>query len=155
MASGSISIPATTVGPINYGKCRLQVDHPVRVTTNGGVYAIESKDGRFLYYAKFTVCGVWKRSLETGEESRLPINVCNWYEWAVARDGIYFLNLDFPPNGRIEFFDFAHGQSTPIFALDKPASIFGGLALSPDGKSLLFGQNELDESYIMVMKNFR
>jgi hypothetical protein len=128
---------------------------PVRVTTNGGVYAIESEDGRFLYYAKFTVCGVWKRSLATGEESRLPINVCNWYEWAVARGGIYFLNLDFPPNGRIEFFDFAHGQSTPIFALDKPASGFGGLALSPDGKSLLFGQNELDESYIMVMKNFR
>jgi hypothetical protein len=128
---------------------------PVRVTTNGGVYAIESEDGRFLYYAKYTSCGIWKRSLATGEESRLPINVCNWYEWAVARAGIYFLNLDFQPNGRIELFDFAHGQSTPIFALDKPASGFGGLALSPDGKSLLFGQNELDESYIMVMKNFR
>ena len=41
------------------------------------------------------------------------------------------------------------------FALDKPFSLFGGLALSPDGKSLLFGQNELNESYIMVMKNFR
>ena len=128
---------------------------PVRVTTNGGVYAIESEDGQFLYYAKFTSCGIWKRSLQTGKESRLPINVCNWYEWAVARGGIYFLNLDFPPNGRIEFFDFAHSQSIPIFALDKPASGFGGLALSPDGKSLLFGQSELDEQYIMVMKNFR
>lgn len=128
---------------------------PVRVTTNGGIYAIESEDGQFLYYAKFTECGVWKRSLKTGEESRLPINVCNWFEWAVARGGIYFINLNFPPNGRIEFFDFAHGQSLPIFALDKPASEFGGLALSPDGKSLLFGQKELDESYIMVMRNFR
>jgi Tol biopolymer transport system component/DNA-binding winged helix-turn-helix (wHTH) protein len=128
---------------------------PVRVTTNGGVYAIESEDGQFLYYAKLTECGIWKRSLKTGEESRLPINVCNWFEWAVARGGIYFLNQSFPPNGRIEFFDFAHGQSIPIFALDKPASAFGGLALSPDGKSLLFGQQELDDSYIMVMKNFR
>ena len=127
---------------------------PIRVTTNGGVYGIESEDGRFLYYAKFSGCGVWRRSLETGEESRLPMNVCNWYEWAVARSGIYFLNLDFPPNGRIEFFDFARGQSTPVFALDRAASDFGGLALSPDGKSLLFGQNELNESYIMVMKNF-
>ena len=26
-------------------------------------------------------CGIWKKSLDTGEESRLPINVCNWYEW--------------------------------------------------------------------------
>ena len=98
---------------------------------------------------------VWKRSLATGEGSRLPINVCNWYEWAVAHGAVFFLNLDFPPNGRIEFFDFAHGQSTPIFALDKPASIFGGLALYPGWQITLFGQNELDESYIMVMKNFR
>ncbi len=31
---------------------------PVRVTTNGGVYAIESEDGRFLYYAKSRVWGL-------------------------------------------------------------------------------------------------
>ena len=128
---------------------------PVRVTTNGGVYGIESKDGRFLYYAKFGESGIWKKSLDSGQESRLPINTCGWFAWDVTRDGIYFLNPDFPPNGRIEFFDFAHGQSTPILALDKPASDFGGLAVSPDGKSLLFGLSELNESYIMVMKNFR
>jgi Tol biopolymer transport system component/DNA-binding winged helix-turn-helix (wHTH) protein len=127
---------------------------PVRVTTGGGVYAIESEDGRFLYYAKSSGCGLWKRTLETGEDSRLPINVCRWHEWAVARGGIYFVNPDFPPNGRIEFFDFAHSQSTPVYALDKPPSWFGGLSISPDGKSLLFGQSELDESYIMVIKNF-
>jgi Tol biopolymer transport system component/DNA-binding winged helix-turn-helix (wHTH) protein len=128
---------------------------PVRMTTDGGVYAIESEDGRFLYYAKYTGCGVWKRTLETGEESRLPINVCYWYEWAVARNGIYFLNPDFRPNGRIEFYDFAHSQTTPVYVLEKPSSSFGGLAISPNGKSLLFGQNELNESSIMVMKNFR
>jgi Tol biopolymer transport system component/DNA-binding winged helix-turn-helix (wHTH) protein len=128
---------------------------PVRVTTNGGVYGIESKDGRFLYYAKYSECGIWKKSLDSGEETRLPISVCNWYEWDLTRDGIYFENPNFSPNGRIEYFDFAHGQTTPILALDKRASLFGGLALSPDGKSLIFGQNELNESYIMVMKNFR
>jgi hypothetical protein len=73
----------------------------------------------------------------------------------VTRDGIYFENLDFPPNGRIDFFDFAHGQSTPILTLDKPASLYGGVAVSPDGKSLIFGLSEVNESYIDVMKNFR
>jgi Tol biopolymer transport system component len=128
---------------------------PIRVTTKGGVYGIESRDGRFLYYAKFGETEVWKRSLDSGEESRLPINVGYWASWDLAPGGIYFLNPDFRPNGRIEFFDFANGQSTPIFALDKPFPFFAGLALSPDGKSLLFGQNELNEAYIMVMKNFR
>jgi Tol biopolymer transport system component len=136
-------------------KVPLKGGSPVRVTTKGGVYGIESRDGRFLYYAKFGESGIWKRSLESGEESRLPINIYYWVGWDLARGGIYFLNADFRPNGRIEFFDFANGQSTPIFALDKPFPFFGGLALSPDGKSLLFGQNELNESYIMVMKNFR
>jgi hypothetical protein len=65
------------------------------------------------------------------------------------------VNPDFGSNGRIEFFDFANSTSTPIFTPDKPFPLFAGLTLSPDGKSLLFGQNELNESYIMVMKNFR
>jgi hypothetical protein len=60
-----------------------------------------------------------------------------------------------PPNGRIEFFDFATRQSTPILTLDKPTSLYGGLALSPDGKSLLFGQEEHNETYVMLVKNFR
>jgi hypothetical protein len=93
--------------------------------------------------------------LDGGQESRLPINACYWYDWDVARSGIYFVNLAFPPYGRIEFFDFASRQSTTILTLDKPVSLFGGLALSPDGKSLIFGQTELDENYIMLMKNFR
>ena len=128
---------------------------PVRVTTKGGVYGIESRNEAYLYYAKFGECGIWKKSLDGSVESRLPINACDWYDWAVTRDGIYFLNPNFPPNGRIEFFDFSHGRSTPILALDKPASLFGGLDVSPNGKSLIFGLNELNEGYVMVMKNFR
>jgi Tol biopolymer transport system component/DNA-binding winged helix-turn-helix (wHTH) protein len=142
-------------GSYQQWKMPSQGGPPVRVTTNGGVYAIESMDRRFLYYAKFDEDGIWKKSLESGQEARLPIHATWWSAWDVARDGIYFLNPDFPPNGRIEFFDFAHGQSTPIFALDKPFPGFSGLALSPDGKSILFGQTELAESYVMVMKNFR
>jgi Tol biopolymer transport system component/DNA-binding winged helix-turn-helix (wHTH) protein len=133
--------------PVNGGS-------PVRVTTQGGVHGIESMDGRFLFYSKFGEDGIWKRSLETGEESRLPVSSCCWDTWDVTRDGIYFLNTDIQPHGRIEFFDFAHGQITPILALDKPPSVFGGLVVSPDGKSLIFGLNELNEHYIMVMKNF-
>jgi hypothetical protein len=79
----------------------------------------------------------------------------HWCNWALAPGGIYSLNLKVPCNGRIEYFDFATCQFTPIHMLDKPTSIFGGLALSPEGKSLLFGQNELNESYILLMKNFR
>ena len=58
-------------------------------------------------------------------------------------------------NGRIEFFDFANREITPIHSLKKPASDFGGLAISPDGRSLFYGQTDLDDSYNMLVKNFR
>jgi hypothetical protein len=58
-------------------------------------------------------------------------------------------------NGRIEFFDFATGEITPIHSLEKPASDFGGLAISPDGKYLLYGQTDADDSYNKLVKNFR
>jgi hypothetical protein len=92
--------------------------------------------------------------LESGEESSLPIKIRFWSDWCIAPGGIYFLNPNVSPNGRLEFFDFASSRSTPIYTPDKPFSFFGGLALSPDGKSLLFGQDELRESYIMLVKNF-
>jgi len=143
--------------PYQLWKVPFQGGPPVRVTTNGGVYAVESMDQQFAYYAKFEQAGIWKMSLRGGPETRVldQPGATNWCFWALAPGGIYFLDQDVPPNGRIEFLDFATRQSTPILTLDKPASLYGCLALSSDGKSLLFGQNELNESYVMLMKNFR
>jgi Tol biopolymer transport system component/DNA-binding winged helix-turn-helix (wHTH) protein len=127
---------------------------PQRVTTKGGVHGIESSDGRFLYYAKYTEGGIWKRSLQTGEETYLPLKVYWWINWTLAPGGIYYHNPTLQPYGSIDYFDFATGQSTQVLALEKPISDIGGLAISPDGKSLLFGQSERLDSYIMLLKNF-
>jgi len=40
-------------------------------------------------------------------------------------------------------------------AVEKPAAGTGGVAVSPDGNSLLYPQNEFLDSYIMLVKNFR
>jgi Tol biopolymer transport system component len=40
-------------GPYQLWKVALKGGSPVRVTTDGGVYAMESADQRFVYYAKF------------------------------------------------------------------------------------------------------
>jgi len=128
---------------------------PTRVGTGeGGIYVAESPDRRFLYYAKWGEPGLWRMPVDGGQETRVLEHTPTWY-WAVASTGIYFLDDAFDPYGRLEFFDFATRSTTPIFAIEKRAPEFGGLTLSPDGKSLLFGQNETDESYIMLVKNFR
>jgi eukaryotic-like serine/threonine-protein kinase len=130
---------------------------PVRVTKNGGVYGVESYDGRFLYYSKFEEPGLWRMALVGGEETKLLDQPPGWawFDWGLARKGIYFLNLSIKPYGRIEFFDFASRETSPIFTLDKPAPGYVGLAIAPDSRSLLYGQTELDDSYIMLVRNFR
>jgi eukaryotic-like serine/threonine-protein kinase len=127
---------------------------PIRVKTgDGGIYVNESSDRRFLYYSKWEVDGVWRMPLEGGQESQVLPNVHHW-DWALAHDGIYFVNSSANPYGRIEFFDFVTRTTTPIFTLDRPSPHFASLTLSPDSKSLLFGQNEIDEADVMLVKNF-
>jgi hypothetical protein len=46
-------------------------------------------------------------------------------------------------------------ETTPIFSLEKPRTQMGGLTVSPDGSSFLYTQTEIDDSYIMLVKNFR
>jgi Tol biopolymer transport system component len=130
---------------------------PIRVRTGErGIYVIESPDRRFLYYTKWGEAGLWRMPLEGGQETKvLKFEHTGTWDWTLASNGIYLLDRSFNPYGKIEFFDFETRSTTPIFAVEKPVPQFGGLTLSPDGKSLLFGQNEIDESYIMLVKNFR
>jgi Tol biopolymer transport system component/serine/threonine protein kinase len=142
--------------PFQLWKVPLQGGPPVRVTKNGGVYGTESDDGRFLYFSKFTESGIWKMPVAGGEEVRVLDQPAGeqWFSWAITPYGIYFLTGD-SPGARIKFFDFATGKTISIFAPEKPVPFLGGLALSPDGKSLLFGQHESSDSYIILVKNFR
>jgi Tol biopolymer transport system component/DNA-binding winged helix-turn-helix (wHTH) protein len=147
--------------PFQLWKVPFKGGPPVRVTKNGGIYAIESDDGRFLYYSKaqstgFTEPGIWKMPVAGGDEVRVVEQPSGgvWSGWALAPDGIYFLNGN-PPDGKINFFDFATGKTICIFTVEKPVPYFGGLALSPDGRSLLYSKRESWNSDIMLLKNFR
>jgi Tol biopolymer transport system component/DNA-binding winged helix-turn-helix (wHTH) protein len=141
--------------PFQVWKVPFKGGQPVQVTKNGGIGAIESADGQYLYYSKYESDGVWKMSLDGGEESRvldLPSGHA-WFNWALAPNGIYFLSYGELPPAEIGFLDFATKKTAHLTTLDKP--IGWGLALSPDGKSLLYVEAEFAESNIMLVKNFR
>jgi Tol biopolymer transport system component/DNA-binding winged helix-turn-helix (wHTH) protein len=152
-------------GPFQVWKVQLNGGSPVQVTRNGGTFAAESADGRFLYYSKYSVPGIWKMPLQGGEESRvldqpyreptIPSGAgwLAWWDWALTRDGIYFLNFATKPYATVEFFEFATQKIFPIWTLRKFPGF--GLSISADGKSILYVQNEIDQSNIMLVKNFR
>ena len=69
-----------------------------------------------------------------------------WYNWALARNGVYFLKHH-ENGGELDFFDFATGKTTTILTSHKQPGI--GLAVSADSKSILYAEIELEDSNIM------
>jgi Tol biopolymer transport system component/DNA-binding winged helix-turn-helix (wHTH) protein len=144
-------------GSFQIWKTRISGGLPERVTNNGGVFAAESADGRFLYFSKYGVPGVWKMPMNGGDEARVLDQPAgdDWWNWSLTRDGIYFF---VPPKGEIKpaikFLDFATGKTTLVAVEDTPVPS-SGLAVSPDGKSILYTRLVPDTSRIMLMKNFQ
>jgi Tol biopolymer transport system component len=129
-----------------------------QVTHHGGFAAVESPDGRFMYYAKgLTVPGLWRIPTEGGEESEVigALEAGYWGYWAVVEDGIYYLDTTTTKPG-IAFFDFTTRRTTRVFDLQNPpARLVPGLAISPDRKTILYTQLDALNSDIMLVENFR
>ena len=150
-------------GPFQLWKTQLSAGPPVQVTRNGGIFAAESTDGRYLYYSKFESPGIWKMPLNGGEEIRVLDRPAgeDWWNWELVQNGIYFLDsmrrtVAWDANPRpaaVKFFDFATGKEASIFTMDKPWTF--GIAVSSDARSILYTEREMAESSIMLVKNFR
>ncbi len=130
----------------------------VQVTQHGGMAAVESSDGKFIYYAKFSDPGIWRMPVEGGEENLVlkQLGPGFWGNWAMADQGIYFVNLDAKRNPTIKFFNFATRRVTQVAAPEKlPVLGMPGLAVSSDGRWILYAQVDQDISDIMLVENFR
>jgi len=126
----------------------------IQVTRQGGSAAFESLDGRELYYVKDNDRGIWKRSMENGEERRISEVAVNWGQWAVSSNGIYYVDTT-GPKPIIEFYNFADHKVSRIATLAKPLPPEeSGFAVSPDGRRILYLQVE-SETDIMLVENFR
>ena len=115
--------------------------------TEGANEPFFSPDGQWVGF--FAGGKLKKMPIDGGEESRLLADQggAGWWNWALARNGIYFLDEG------LNFFDFATGKRTGVYTSEKPLVM--GLAVSPDGKSILYPQIDVAESSIMLLKNFR
>ena len=124
---------------------------PVQVTKHGGLLAAESPDGRYLYYVKGRgVTPLWKAPIGGGPETQV-LPAVHWLDFAVTGDGIYYCRPD-PPHYWLEFLSFATGRTTVI--AEAKSGTFG-IAVSADGRSLLYAQADGYESDLMLVENFR
>jgi len=165
----SIYFGSRRTGRYEIWKVSPQGGTPDQVTRHGGLYAKESIDGGHIYYAKSAggMTSIWRAPVGGGEEVQVQPNLASYANFAVAREGIYF-EYQAPDiaSGRLpmfgsfdragaalDFLSFATGTSTRVMTFDRH---FGhGLDLSPDGRTLLFGQVDSLTEDLMLVEKFR
>ena len=124
---------------------------PEQVTHAGGSAPALSPDGAWLYFTRGDGAqGLWRMPIAGGVPTRLAEHVYR-YNFAVTSTGVYYVTPG--PSAAVRYVDLATGVSREVIAIDKPLDL--GLALSPDGRYLLFTQVDYMGQDLMLVENFR
>jgi hypothetical protein len=122
---------------------------------------VESSDGNYLYFAKGRgKRGLWRRRLVTPDEGiEEPVleSLQSWGWWDLGPRGVFFLERDAQDRKvHLKFLDTTSRQITNLNTLDYPVRLASpSIAVAPDGRSVLYMQEENVGSNIVLMENFR
>ncbi len=124
---------------------------PVQITRDGGAYAVETVDGRQLYY----VTADQPASIRTvpvngGEEHSVIDRAVGYASLAMGIDGLYYLASLTATGARLAIFDFATHRSRPVLSIDRPLHHF--LSSPPDGQSVLYTRIDREDSDLMLRR---
>jgi Tol biopolymer transport system component/DNA-binding winged helix-turn-helix (wHTH) protein len=125
-----------------------------QITRQGGFLALESVDGKTIYYTKTSLDGpLFSQPLAGGEEKQVLERVVN-RGIVVFEDGIYYFAVTGPTKFEIRFHEFATGRSRVIGPIEVPP-LFMGLSVSPDRKTFLFTVVASADIDLWMIENFR
>lgn len=140
---------------------KIPVDGGVatQLTQGGAGEAFASPDGKLVYFRKRTWSSIWMVPVEGGIEK--PVPELERFDrifrsWGVVNQGIYFMSRQDGPRQAIHFFSFGTRQVTQLATLDKePIWDYPNVALSNDGRRLLFACLDKEVNDLMLIENFR
>jgi len=119
-----------------------------------GIRPRESSDGRHLYYLKSGTGLIWRRPVAGGDEEKVAGRLGPGVNrlWTVGTLGVYY----FTSTREVEALLFAGNNRIPIARLSAPApGDEGTIALSPDGRALLYPQQDLLQTDVVMLDRFR
>jgi Tol biopolymer transport system component len=128
----------------------------VQITRNGGDRPEESPDGKMIYYSKGfpNEVSLWRVPASGGEEVKVLDVVHREGQWTVGRLGIYFFSLpDTLGHSDVRIYEFATGKIKTLLTIER--QIFLSIAVSPDGRTILYPQIDEAGSDLMLVENFR
>jgi eukaryotic-like serine/threonine-protein kinase len=135
----------------------------VQVTRHGGFAALESPDGGSVYFTKSEEGkeGLWKQPVAGGEEEQVLDSVIATRAFAVTDDGIYFITgptsdstyfIARTVSDSLQFYSFRTRQRRALAKVENP---WFYLSVSPDGRSILYSQNDQANNDLMLVEHFQ
>ena len=124
-----------------------------QVTKNGGGVALESVNGKLLFYSKYSEPGLWMLPLDGGIESQVLPSLYSIDTFAITKAGIYFACRMAEDGASLGFMSFSPRFIKEIARIKSPIS--SNFAVSPDGSSLLYEQADQTGSDLMLVENFK
>jgi eukaryotic-like serine/threonine-protein kinase len=128
----------------------------IQVTRDRGFAPLESPDGKFVYYLKdLADTDVWRISTDGAQVTRVLEGLSDYRNLDVVESGLVFVPIR--NTSSLQFLNFATGKIRVLANVDRPVALYpiGGLAVSPDGRSILYTQIEQAGSEMMLVENFR
>jgi Tol biopolymer transport system component/DNA-binding winged helix-turn-helix (wHTH) protein len=123
----------------------------VQITRSGGFRAVESYDGRFLYYTKgASRTAIWRMPVGGGAEEPVIGSLDYWQNFSVTRKGVYFVPAWGSRAIPIHFYDFASSAAHAVGTVE--AMSLQGLSASPDNRTLVLSRRESNDRDLMMLE---
>jgi eukaryotic-like serine/threonine-protein kinase len=125
----------------------------VQVTTDGGGIPFESMDGEYVYFL-WAGGEIWRISVRSGDAEKVIEGVFE-YRFGLAERGVYYVSQSDESDGlELRLWEIATGEDRLVTLLEGKIGN-NPLAISPDGRYLLYSQ-EIDQgSDLKLVENFR
>jgi len=127
----------------------------VQVTSEEGNWPLESPDGRDVYFLRGegSYRSLWKTPVDGGVKTIQVLDSVYAANYAVVKDGIYFIAQSSEGRFAVHFLNFSSGKTSQLATI--PKTVMWGFSVSPDERRILYTQLDREGSDLMRVENFR
>jgi Tol biopolymer transport system component/predicted Ser/Thr protein kinase len=127
----------------------------LQVTSAGGNWPLESPDGRDVYFLRGegSFQSLWKTPVDGGGKTMQVLDSVYAANYAVVKDGIYFIAQSREGRFAVHFLNFSTGKTSQLATI--PKTVQWGFSVSPDERRILYTQVDHDGADLMRVENFR